>query len=259
MLVCDLLHLPSQSQPIRNEVVTNTDTKQAGSVVVSWVSSPLATWTCLITLLTIHLLTNRAAVRAVSMTSLNRQRANILASEYLSKQKVLTPLDVSARERIFEWDGVLRWRGGAPIGRAKIGGSIVDLLKQAQATHPVTGAIRDGNLLPEIVEAFKGEGYLMWYHMEKRTAHICLKVQSSPQDQIKAWVHALWTAYRLHEKPLAISASSEDKLRFLQKVLAEVNRRWKSLMEQMEVAGWDVNSSSIETASGLRFHLQSAL
>lgn len=47
---------------------------QAGSLVVSYVSSPLATWSCLVLLLSIHLAMNRAAVKSVSMHSLNRQR-----------------------------------------------------------------------------------------------------------------------------------------------------------------------------------------
>ena len=211
-------------------------------------------------LLSIHLAMNRAAVRAVSMTSLNRQRANLVASEYLSKEKVLTPQDVSARERIFEWDGVLRWKGAAPIGRAMIGGSIGDLLlkpQQAQATTTVTGAIRDGNLLAEMLEAYRAEGYVMWYHVKTRMAHICLKGQSSPQDQIKAWMHALWTAYRHQQDPLPVAASTGEQLRFLKEVLDDLNGSWDVMMQRLGSAGWDVKVSSIETASGVRFHLQS--
>ena len=211
---------------------------------------------------------NRAAVRAVSMTSLNRQRANLVASEYLSKEKVLTPQDVSARERIFEWDGVLRWKGGAPIGRAKVGGSIGDLLLKPQAqaqahqatattATTVTGAIRDGNLLSELLGAYREEKYVMWYHVKTRMAQICLKDQSSPQDQIKAWIHALWTAYRLQQDPLPVAASTGEQLRFLKEVLDDLNGSWDVMMERLGSAGWDVKVSNIETVSGVRYHLQS--
>ena len=59
----------------------------AGSVVVSWVTTPMATWATLIALLSIHLGTNYAAVKAVSMNSLNRQRANIVFGHMLSYER----------------------------------------------------------------------------------------------------------------------------------------------------------------------------
>ncbi|TKA71199.1 hypothetical protein B0A49_06127 [Cryomyces minteri] len=93
----------------------------AGSLVVSWVSSPLATWSTLLLLLSIHLATNHAAVRAVSMRTLNRQRANLVFSHLIEDDEVLTPEEVSKKERIFDWDGVVRWKGGQVIGHVKIG------------------------------------------------------------------------------------------------------------------------------------------
>ncbi|KAL1981525.1 hypothetical protein VTN96DRAFT_2506 [Rasamsonia emersonii] len=114
----------------------------AGSVVVSHVTSLPATWTALIFLIFLHLGTNYRAVRAVQMTSLNRQRANIVFSTLLSSDpgldlverqfrpdgsggkdgdstiatsasrsplRVLRPDEVAGLERIFEKDGVLRW------------------------------------------------------------------------------------------------------------------------------------------------------
>ncbi|KAL2013795.1 hypothetical protein VTN00DRAFT_1320 [Thermoascus crustaceus] len=119
-----------------------------GSLLVSNITTPLATWTALICLLTLHLATNYAAVRAVHMTSLNRQRANIVFSallgsdpgldvdslssgeynSYAQKEeggkeveeeeengwKILTPKEVARRERTFERDGVLRWTFESP-------------------------------------------------------------------------------------------------------------------------------------------------
>ena len=72
----------------------------AGSLVVSWVTTPTTTWTVLILLLSIHLETNRRAVRAVSMRTLNRQRATMVY-HHLKRGHVPTPKDVSAEERIF--------------------------------------------------------------------------------------------------------------------------------------------------------------
>lgn len=62
----------------------------AGSFVVSWVTTTLSTWAVMILLLAIHLETNRRAVRAVSMRTLNRQRAS-LVYHHLQLGHVPTP------------------------------------------------------------------------------------------------------------------------------------------------------------------------
>ncbi len=131
----------------------------AGSLVVSHITTPLITWSALLILLTIHLGTNYLAVRAVSMRTLNRQRANIVFSTCLdpssfvgvdrlnkSPQKsnikhpenhrILMPEEVSSMERIFERDGVIRWHGKKIIGRCVLGvplKAILDTLPQS--TH----------------------------------------------------------------------------------------------------------------------------
>ncbi|KAJ5818362.1 hypothetical protein N7474_003953 [Penicillium riverlandense] len=116
-----------------------------GSLVVSHVTRLGTTWAALLFLLGVHLSMNYAAVRAVQMTSLNRQRANIVFSTLLSsdpdlniealrsgsgsttqekrkrvsrsssskttpeKWKLLTPAEVAEQERIFPRDGALEW------------------------------------------------------------------------------------------------------------------------------------------------------
>src|ERR1700691_4655007 len=107
----------------------------AGSLVVSHISSKMATWTALIFLLSIHLATNYLAVRAVCMRTINRQRANLVFSDIFDqlsdhnieftklllnksfKREPLPQVDypspgkVYLKERVFERDGVLRWKG----------------------------------------------------------------------------------------------------------------------------------------------------
>ncbi|OJJ02940.1 hypothetical protein ASPVEDRAFT_84409 [Aspergillus versicolor CBS 583.65] len=109
-----------------------------GSLVVSHITGFAATWITLILLLTLHLSLNYAAVCSVQMTTLNRQRANIVFSTLLSsdpdfpdlasnleqqkqeqkrqssaketqKLSVLTPAQVSKQERIFNAGGALTW------------------------------------------------------------------------------------------------------------------------------------------------------
>ncbi|RAK82429.1 RUS1 family protein [Aspergillus fijiensis CBS 313.89] len=119
-----------------------------GSFVVSHVTGFAATWIALLILLALHLSLNYAAVRSVQMTSLNRQRANIVFSTILNtdgdflqlmdqdagtstrthrttisphkpsadhdRLRILTPSQVAKQEKIFETDGVLRWSSPVP-------------------------------------------------------------------------------------------------------------------------------------------------
>ncbi|KAL8886364.1 MAG: hypothetical protein Q9215_005911 [Flavoplaca cf. flavocitrina] len=163
----------------------------AGSVVVSYVSSPITTWTCLILLLSIHLAMNRAAVRAVMLHSLNRQRANLVISTYLDRDKVLTPKEVSVQEWIFEWDGVLRWRSSSPLAAARIGSSLQVLLASlgpARKRSQRTGSIRDTEArLTRLIRLYSQEEFLVWYDAPQRLGHIILKEGAAAESQLKAW------------------------------------------------------------------------
>ena len=199
---------------------------------------------------------NHAAVRSVNMRTLNRQRANIVFSEYFSNGKVLTPEAVSAQERIFEWDGVLRWRGSAPIGKARLGASLLDMVKALAVAKTSTGAIRDNNLLSQIVQLGRNERYLLWYHVAGTTAYITLKKDCSPQDQIKAWVHALLVAHRLEQKHIATGAPPDSVLEVLKSTEKEMTIKWEDAVTEMKADGWNFEVASVETTSGLRVELQ---
>jgi hypothetical protein len=116
---------------------------------------------------------NYAAVRAVQMTSLNRQRANIVFSTLLDSDPALdlhslslskevdhptppatqqsplttsrpplTPADVSKQERIFEPDGILKWTSASSecheLGYCQIGISL-DRFLRLSSTSTSTG------------------------------------------------------------------------------------------------------------------------
>ncbi|EAW15905.1 RUS1 family protein [Aspergillus fischeri NRRL 181] len=135
-----------------------------GSFIVSHVTCFAATWASLLFLLTVHLGMNYAAVRSVQMTSLNRQRANIVLSTLLesdlaldprslslsrvvdhptpsptpqspltTSRPPLTPADVSKQERIFEPDGILKWTSASrechKLGYCQIGVSLDRFLR----------------------------------------------------------------------------------------------------------------------------------
>ena len=232
---------------------------QAGSLVVSFVKSPLATWSCLILLLSIHLAMNHAAVRAVSMHTLNRQRANIVISTMFDVNKTLTPDEVSVQERIFESDGALRWRGTDRIGTAIIGVSLQSMIISLGHPHQVTGAIRSASIdLERLVSVFQDEEYLLWYERSRRLAMIVIKGEASPQSQLKAWSHALLMAHG-HASEDAASAKrnsmDEETLQRLQETLKEISLHWKESLMELEESGWDLSTASLETTSSTRIRL----
>ncbi|KAL8663743.1 MAG: hypothetical protein Q9168_008041 [Polycauliona sp. 1 TL-2023] len=231
----------------------------AGSVVVSYVSSPISTWTCLILLLSIHLAMNRAAVRAVTMRSLNRQRANLVISTYLDQARILTPEEVAGQERIFEWDGVLRWKSSSPFAAARIGLRVQDLLASLAPAHGRTGSIGDTEArLARLIRLYGQEEFLVWYDAPKRLGYITLKERATAESQLKAWALVLWIAHRHQHHaagPDATCAVFESSLEMHRRTLQELSVQWHDCISRLRGAGWDLDIASLETKSGSRIRL----
>jgi uncharacterized protein (UPF0128 family) len=227
--------------------------------VVSWVSTPFATWSVLIALLSIHLATNYAAVKAVSMRCLNRQRANIVFSNTLQHGSVLSPAEVSQRERIFERDGVLRWADDRILGHCKIGGSLGALLSRLGKRHKRTGSLHlHGVKLSELISVFGNEAYMLWLDDSDGEATIVLKEGCTPVDQLKAWVHALLLAQRMRngvskdEREKDDTFSTQGGLAEMIRTLGEINEHFDKYAAILEVKGWDLNVAALETRAGSR-------
>ncbi|KAF2656811.1 DUF647-domain-containing protein, partial [Lophiostoma macrostomum CBS 122681] len=227
----------------------------AGSVVVSWISSPMATWSTLIALLSIHLAMNYAAVTAVSMQTLNRQRANIVLSRVLQNGQVLRPNDVSKQERVFERDGVLRWADDHRLGHCSIGVTLGSLMRSLGPQHGRTGSVDMQTIkLSELMLVFRDEAYILWFDRSKSQfeAMIALKQDCTPVDQLKAWAHALVLAQRLRSRAKASPREKDDGLEDLRSSLDEVRRTFDTLVEGLKGAGWDLEIAALETRAGTR-------
>lgn len=94
-----------------------------GSTAVYNLPNRTATWLLLLFLLAVHLLLNYAAIRAVKMRTISRQRANLLFSTLAERGRVLHPGNVSRMESIFERRGgsVFRWLSGPVLGYCDFG------------------------------------------------------------------------------------------------------------------------------------------
>ena len=205
-------------------------------------------------LLSVHLAMNLAAVRAVIMHTINRQRANILISTYLEQDRVLTPKEVADQERIFEWDGVLRWKGSSAFAKAQIGTSLQTLLGSLASPHAATRSISGATRpLNQLCKIFDGENYLLWYDAKSRNACIVLKTDISPRYSLKAWAQALLVAHRLNmDGEHATSARHDQIFETLQSTLTSLSKHWDHFIERLIAAGWDVEAASLETMSGTR-------
>ena len=247
-----------------------------GSLVVSHITSKLATWTSLIFLLGIHLGTNYLAVRAVSMRTLNRQRANIVFSrcfqachhirfsrskEHTSETllKIPTPQEVSLAERVFERDGILRhqWEKKG-FGFCKIGVSLQEILalfdQPSQLSgHPTSPPISD---FDKLLDIYKDDEYIMmWDQTPFRGQKLLIAIKEGAGNRalLSAWMHALyhadWWALERSEGETLIETLQRTK-NYVQMVSERYN-----LFEELQKAGWDIDTGALETRSGTRIKI----
>lgn len=240
----------------------------AGSVVVSWVTTPMATWATLIALLSIHLGTNYAAVKAVSMRSLNRQRANIVFAHMLSYEhsgvEILSPKEVSEQERIFERDGVLRV-GDVVFGYGRIGVSMRTLLICINAAIPTqSGALVTMPVkVADLLNLFASEGYILWVNdnlhsdVSLKEVLIVLKKDCTALDQLKAWMHALLLVHEANDRnatasPKAEKSNAEMQLNKLNTTMELRRHLFDQHIPVLESMGWDLDAAALETRAGVR-------
>lgn len=204
-------------------------------------------------LLTAHLYLNYAAVRCVSMRSLNRQRANILFSNLLAHDKVLTPRMVSQKESFLEPDGALRWDAHV-IGRARMGASLYEVARGlASASEPlrIKSAVVKAVDLEHLLEVFQDEDYIIWFDTRTSSALIVLKKGASSIAKLQAWCHALCIAHEASQS----TEKAVDTATSLALIAASLDRAKKLLekrKQDLTDAGWLLDIASLEVRSGVR-------
>jgi hypothetical protein len=297
---------------------------QVGSFVVSYITSPTATWTSLVLLLCLHLGTNYRAVRAVQMTSLNRQRANIVFStvldtdpdlhSFIERQSVgsafslpeepkgsnndeqlkfLRPSEVAQRERIFERDGILRWRSSPQssflsspqkLGFCRIGCSLQDLKSSLLSID--SNSISTTTLpISQIIDIFKDEDYMLAtttpvipsivYSKRKKFSSssvqmtVILKKGCTTTTQLKAWTHALLVAYLLNKKDfdplprISLTGGDEHDIVLLNRITSSTlfflnhGHRFDKYTARLVDIGWDLDVAALETSPGRRVQIES--
>lgn len=232
-----------------------------GSLVVSWVTTPIATWTTLIFLLSLHLETNRRAVRAVSMRTLNRQRATIVFHQ-LRQGHVPTPDQVSRQERIFERDGVLRGSNGTAYGYCNVGATMSSLLAAFGSTSKATNAtLLHDESLSHLLSIYNDRAYILWSSKTNRQIHlnITLKTEAKAGDVLTAWWHALLVGEHLNgtaqSEKSSRSVDQTTQLDPLERTISGADELWRKYNSELKNAGWDLGIGALETMSSTRISI----
>jgi hypothetical protein len=228
---------------------------------------------------------NYAAVRAVQMTSLNRQRANIVFSTLLGSDKdlrdldldldqmdqdaelnpdldptqwtLLTPAQVARQECIFYPDGALRWSTSTTSPTPTPTWPSPQTLGSAKIGISTTSFLKTTNpsTFHKLTTLFKNEGYILFLspkQNQKKKWHvsILLKQHSSVNDQLKAWAHGLFAARILHDN------ENEDILAVIAKTLFALNGRFDGYLIALGGVGWEVGIGALETGGGRRVDIE---
>jgi len=221
-------------------------------LIVPYLVTPWSTYTALLLLLIGHLTANYIAVRGVVLRTLNRQRAGIAWTTYRHSGDagVLSPTQVSKKERIFELSGVLRdAHTGRNMGHCTIGSSARGIL-----SRPIPSRVLD---------IFDEERYLLWFdprslcsppgHPGQRVLgplrlHVCLKEGYLPSDQLKAWVHAAEVG-RTRMLGEALGGGEDEASAMIRIAYKRVEKRFSSFVERMGEAGWKTDDGQLLTGS----------
>ncbi|KAF3915852.1 hypothetical protein AA313_de0201080 [Arthrobotrys entomopaga] len=219
----------------------------AGSLVISSITSKTASWIAMLLLIAIHLWTNYRAVKAVTMITLNRQRANLVISTFAETGAILTPKDVARRERIFEREGVLRWHDGRIVGWGVIGTKLSSIITPSTSQQGRMSIV-------DIAKACPTEQYMLWFggRLENMRVCICLEHDCPPTIQLRAWMHALLSVKILSDKRLK-SATDSDALQALIDAKRQIDSTFDEFLERLPEVGWNIEDPQLETTSVYRY------
>lgn len=166
-----------------------------GGLVVSKVHGTVATWTCLIPLLALHLWANWKAVKSVRLSSLNTDRALIFFRGILEGQ-VKGLQHVGREETILSWGNNSHGLRGLDPGGFWVGVGVKDLIASmyGQASHQ----LKPPDELVQLFQVYREEGYVLWFDIETRKALILLKDTATGATQAQSLCHMLRCYSKTH-------------------------------------------------------------
>jgi len=172
------------------------------------------------------------------MTSLNRQRTNILWNVYRRTRQAPTPAEVSRIERIFDFDGAIR-HAGVFAGTCTL------------TSFDFDDARLHCGAIDQLSDICNDECYVIWFLQSPTTRNrrlrIWFKRQPSALEQTRAWMHAVELTHMLPANKERIT--DERMAELVERSLAAVEDSWEDLILAATNIGWDVSAGSILTTS----------
>lgn len=248
-----------------------------GGVIVSHASSTTATWIWLLVLMVGHLATNYLAVSAVSVHSINRQRANIIFSSLMNTDHVPSPTEVAEQERIFQRSPIVRSSHGRILGRCEIGVPFGNILKhidrRMKLVSSESASAKEQVDISEVCASLIDDHYILWIDSDTRKAQIVLTDRASVRGQLKAWSHAIRVMTELSSssqgsqrsnsseknqtttaRSRAARISQRELLWLIQSTRLDHQAVFDGWMQRIEDAGWDTeaSTSALETTKKYR-------
>lgn len=253
-----------------------------GTLLVPRLTTPWSTHTALFLLVCLHLIINYFGVRGLALRTLNRQRLSIawmtyrdsMASSTSTSSKLLvndatpqitrvpSPATVSISERIFDLSGFGTVRDsitGKNLGLCSIGSSFSELIVQHQQPDWI---------VTRLLQIFQTERYLIWFDagcLKTGTTgivirhgvissgslrvHISLKDGYTPQDQLKAWVHAVEICRSAATKMKGSPIEDINAIDAIIKAHKTVELHFSSFLDGMGSVGWDYVDCALMTGS----------
>lgn len=249
-----------------------------GTALIPYLITPFQTWTALLLLLFIHLTTNHRAVRAVSMRTLNRQRASLLFRPLLSPpistaplpalppNPIASPLQISQLETVIHLDPS-SLHDPDPAHASFVPIATV-LAHAARAPQPINAHI--------LLRIFAGESYILYFDRRTRHGFIALKSSATASTALHAWFCAMecahlddevwggrgagrWAGGWKHDWAGEMNyrhsylGELDSDASALWRCARRVTRVWPVIEDALKGEGWDVDTNALETRSGTRF------
>ncbi|RYP60041.1 hypothetical protein DL769_008298 [Monosporascus sp. CRB-8-3] len=213
----------------------------AGSLFVRAVSGNAAVWAWMAVLVAAHLATNYAAVRAVRMRSLNRQRAQLVLTHYVHTGRVLDPAQAAARERILTW--------------------------RSPGVFFASSFPRSNEITAEDLRRHRDDRYVVttqrrqqWYNVAgkqwEHTVELFMKEGATPRDTLEAWFQGLrlrgldGRSQKRGEKEISTALKKGKKGEKDEELLSD--EFWRALAS----AGWDLEAGALETGPAVRIRVE---
>eukprot|EP01121_Diplochlamys_sp_Union-15-3_P009506 TRINITY_DN2593_c0_g1_i2.p1 TRINITY_DN2593_c0_g1~~TRINITY_DN2593_c0_g1_i2.p1 ORF type:complete len:416 (-),score=72.18 TRINITY_DN2593_c0_g1_i2:23-1270(-) len=166
--------------------------------------SSFYTWLLFLLLTFAHLFFNYKAVTTIVMDKLNRQRADIVIQHFLSSGDVLSPVEVSKREKLFYID---------TSTKVLLGESLSSLI----------GSDKDSKILYSLMSNNQKEKYIL--SVKGKQMVIVYQQDAGPSDILKSYFHAIY----LKTRGNGVDSSF---------VYTQMNESFKIFEKQLTKKGW---------------------